>query len=64
MMMSHLIVLLSGRFEVALLIILLNKYNIVKLINVNYTLYSILRLLICCCLLLIAYLLSLSSVPT
>ena len=62
MMMSHLIVLLSGRFEVALLI-LLNKY-IVKLINVNYTLYSILRLLICCCLLLIAYLLSLSSVPT
>lgn len=62
-MMSHLIVLLSGRFEVALLI-LLNKYNIVKLINVNYTLYSILRLLICCCLLLIAYLLSLSSVPT
>ncbi len=63
MMMSHLIVLLSGRFEVALLI-LLNKYNIVKLINVNYTLYSILRLLICCCLLLIAYLLSLSSVPT
>lgn len=63
MMMSHLIVLLSGRFEVALLI-LLNKYNIVKLINLNYTLYSILRLLICCCLLLIAYLLSLSSVPT